>query len=66
MNPAAFQPHRHTPRPESHLEHPETDKLVPSSHSYMEPGNEGILFAVICVLCSAIIYGAVLLIRFLT
>jgi len=43
----------------------ETDKLVPASHSYLEPGHEGILFAVICVLCSAIIYGAVLLIRFL-
>ena len=66
MNPAAFQPHPDTTRSDSHSEDENLEKLVPVSHSYMEPGNEGIIFAVICLLCSGIIYSAVLLIRFLT
>jgi hypothetical protein len=66
MNPAAFQPHRHEPRSDSHREDDNLEKLVPVSHSFMEPGNEGIIFAVICLLCSGIIYCGVLLIRFLS
>lgn len=64
MNPSASQPH---PRPPRNIaeDHPR-QKLNPVSHSYLEPGREGILFAVLCLLCSAIIYFGVLLIRFLT
>jgi len=61
MNPAAFH-HHHSSNPQSHVE---LEKRTPASHSYLEPGSEGILFAIICLLCSAAIYGAVLLIRFL-
>ena len=41
------------------------EKLQPVSHSFLEPRGEGILFAVMCVLASLIIYSGVLLIRFL-
>jgi hypothetical protein len=66
MNPAAFQPHPHQPRPHASPETEHAEKLTPASQSYLEPGSEAILFAVICLLCSAIIYCGVLLIRFLT
>ena len=61
MNPAAFH-HQHSSTRQRHID---LEKRAPASHSYLEPGSEGILFAIICLLCSAAIYGAVLLIRFL-
>ncbi len=58
MNPATFHPDLHDAR--------DHGKLTPASHSYLEPRGEGLLFAFLCLLASAIIYSGVLLIRFLT
>lgn len=44
---------------------PNRQKLRPASHSFLEPRGEGLLFAFLCILCSAIIYAGVVLIRFL-
>lgn len=68
MNPTAFQPRpRQTvtplfPRPRRRRSR---ERMYPASHSFLEPRGEGILFAVLCVLCSSIIYAGVLLVRFL-
>jgi hypothetical protein len=66
MNPAAEQPGETDYSSRRYGREETMEKLTPISHSYLEPGNEGIVFAVICLLASAIIYGGVLLIRFLT
>lgn len=44
---------------------PHGKKLRPASQSFLEPRGEGLLFAFLCVLSSAIIYAGVVLIRFL-
>jgi hypothetical protein len=44
---------------------PEPDRLPPAPYSYLEPEGEGILFAAFCLVSSLLIYGGVLLIRFL-
>ena len=69
MNPATFRPPTRTPRPAG-LPYPgiddldaSADKLFPASHAFLEPGNEGLVFAGICLLCSAVVYVSVLLIR---
>jgi hypothetical protein len=58
MNPATYHPDLQEPA--GH------EKLTPASHSYLEPRGEGLLFAFLCLLASAIIYSGVQLIRFLT
>jgi hypothetical protein len=66
MNPATFHPHSRSTRSRirRHAER-SAEKLEPVSHSFLEPRGEGILFAVFCLLSSAIIYCGVLLFRFL-
>jgi hypothetical protein len=58
MSPATFHPDLH--------DAVGREKLTPASHSYLEPRGEGLLFAFLCLLASAIIYSGVLLVRFLT
>jgi hypothetical protein len=76
MNPATFHPDYRPirPPPPPPSADPEaldddyeqaTEKATPASHSFLEPRGEGILFAVLCILSSLIIYCGVLLIRFL-
>jgi hypothetical protein len=65
MNPATYHPD-FPPFPTPPADRPPaSEKETPASHSFLEPRGEGILFAVICVLSSVIIYCGVLLIRFL-
>jgi hypothetical protein len=53
MNPATLHPDlRPASQPQRQSEEPP---------SFLEPGGEGILFSVVCLLASALVYGAVLL-----
>jgi hypothetical protein len=74
MNPTALHPHRRPTRTPAlpygtcvcdECEASQIRPTSPSQASFLEPGSEGIVFAVACVLCSSMLYGAVLLFRFL-
>jgi hypothetical protein len=72
MNPATLQRPRRPARsavvPATLAEDldafPENVDAAPA-YFFLEPGGEGIVFAVACVLCSAIVYAGVLVARLL-
>jgi hypothetical protein len=45
---------------------PRREKIAPASSSFLEPRGEGLIFAAICLIASALIYSLVVLVRFLT
>jgi hypothetical protein len=45
---------------------PRREKIAPASSSYLEPRGEGLVFAAICLIASALIYSLIVLVRFLT
>jgi hypothetical protein len=61
MNPATFEP-RSPSTPPAPVDEVDASPDGPQPYAHLEPEREGILFAVACVLCSAVLYAGVLFI----